>query len=218
MKKIMGFLAVALLVGGVFVSWSGCSKETEEAAPAKKEERAHPQGQEKEGMKAGNAGEAESASGKASGTVPARSTEEAGRDAPAVVEDAATPPERSFSTRRLLYVREHGLPPDYEDLSNPLDATEERIKRGDELFATRCALCHGEKALGDGPAGRTLSPPASNLSIVVGEPDVTDGYLFWTITEGGGALGTAMPSFRTLPEEERWTIILYLRERIAEKR
>jgi len=43
-------------------------------------------------------------------------------------------------------------------------------------------------------------------------PMATDGYLFWTIAEGGMPIQTAMPVFKgTLKEEEIWQIVTYLR-------
>lgn len=42
---------------------------------------------------------------------------------------------------------------------------------------------------------------------------VPDGYLYWTIAEGGTQLQTAMPPFKeVMREEEIWKTILYLRE------
>lgn len=43
-------------------------------------------------------------------------------------------------------------------------------------------------------------------------PMATDGYLFWTIAEGGAPVGSAMPAFKqTLKEDDIWKIITYLR-------
>lgn len=40
---------------------------------------------------------------------------------------------------------------------------------------------------------------------------MTEGYLYWTISEGGEALGTAMPAFKdVLSEKERWQLILFM--------
>lgn len=38
-----------------------------------------------------------------------------------------------------------------------------------------------------------------------------DAYNFWSVSEGGEAMGTAMPAFKqTLSEKERWQILLYI--------
>jgi len=67
-------------------------------------------------------------------------------------------------------------------------------------YHVRCANCHGENGAGTGniPAlasGRTQS--------------ASDGELFWYITHGDVANG--MPSWETIPPEERWQIVSYLR-------
>jgi mono/diheme cytochrome c family protein len=39
-----------------------------------------------------------------------------------------------------------------------------------------------------------------------------DGYLMWAISNGRGAMGSAMPAFKdTLSETDRWRIIRFLR-------
>lgn len=40
---------------------------------------------------------------------------------------------------------------------------------------------------------------------------MTEGYIYWTVSEGGEALGTAMPGFKdALSEKERWQLILFM--------
>ncbi len=123
----------------------------------------------------------------------------------------------SFSTKRIEFIKKYGQAPKYKDHKNPLASNTENLTAGGILFRTRCALCHGNKGLGDGVAGAMLNPPASDLSRVVAMDIATDGFLFWTLNEGGGRLKTAMPSFNIMPEEERWQIILFLKSEIAKK-
>jgi len=123
----------------------------------------------------------------------------------------------SYSTKRTEFVKEHGQAPKYKDSKNPLSPNTENITAGGILFRTRCALCHGNKGKGDGIAGGSLNPPPSDLSKIAAMKVATDGYLFWTISEGGGKLGTAMPTFNIMPKEERWQIILFLKSEIAGK-
>jgi hypothetical protein len=128
-------------------------------------------------------------------------------------------PSVEHETTRLLYVKEEGILENYKGLSNPLEVTEDNIEKGREIYRTRCSMCHGEKGLGDVPAGRALSPPASNIAIVAGIPEVTDEYLFWSISEGGVKLKTLMPSFKDkLSEEDRWRVILYVRTELKIER
>ena len=60
--------------------------------------------------------------------------------------------------------------------------------------------------------GADLSPPPANIASASKMPIATDGYLYWTIMDGGVPLGTGMPPFKgILKEEEIWKIITYLR-------
>src|SRR5690606_25374304 len=45
-----------------------------------------------------------------------------------------------------------------------LPARTPQLARGAELYAANCASCHGDRGLGDGPAGRGLDPAPANLA------------------------------------------------------
>jgi mono/diheme cytochrome c family protein len=116
-----------------------------------------------------------------------------------------------FSPRRP-YVRRNGLPEAYRNLRSPLAPSAENIRAGKQLFETRCAACHGSSGLGDGPAASQLNPPPTNLQFAVRTPIAGDGYLYWSIAEGGTPIGSAMPPFKsTLEPEAIWQIIAFLR-------
>ena len=69
-----------------------------------------------------------------------------------------------------------------------------------------CVSCHGSKGKGDGPAAVALNPkPADWTSKRV--QDMSDGEIFWKMTTGRGA----MPSWRHLPENDRWAVVRYIR-------
>lgn len=38
------------------------------------------------------------------------------------------------------------------------------LEEGTNLYASRCAFCHGASGKGDGPAGRALKPPPTDLT------------------------------------------------------
>jgi hypothetical protein len=66
---------------------------------------------------------------------------------------------------------------------------------------------------GDGPAAQALNPPPANIAATSRMPMATDGYLYWTIVEGGAPLKSAMPAFQgALKPDQIWQIILYLRQ------
>ena len=97
--------------------------------------------------------------------------------------------------------------PEADELKNPVAGQEEAIKRGKKLFATMCAICHGEKGKGDGVAGAALNPKPTNL-ITAAFHAQSDGAIYWKITEGRAP----MASYKaTLSEEKRWQLVSYLR-------
>lgn len=105
-----------------------------------------------------------------------------------------------------------GLPTAYHDMRNPLPTSLDVVAQGERLFTAHCATCHGQEGAGDGPAGEGLSPPPANLRWLMRRPIASDGYLYWTLTDGGVSLGTEMPAFESvLTETDRWKIIRFLR-------
>lgn len=98
------------------------------------------------------------------------------------------------------------VPANYADLTNPL--SEDAAVAGAEIFATNCATCHGSSGHGDGPAGAALNPQPKDLSVL--QVQVSDGYLFWRISEGSP--GTAMVAWRgILSDEQIWQLTSFIR-------
>ncbi|WP_339901010.1 cytochrome c [uncultured Cyclobacterium sp.] len=98
-------------------------------------------------------------------------------------------------------------PVEADTLKNPMLGQEEAIKEGKKLFATYCAICHGDKGKGDGVAGAALNPKPTNLTTTTFHAQ-SDGAIFWKITEGRAP----MASYKaTLSEEKRWQLVSYLR-------
>lgn len=95
-----------------------------------------------------------------------------------------------------------------EHKPNPVPVTAEALDHGEHLFMENCSMCHGPGAQGNGPLRETMWPPPSDLTIYTSWH--SDGELYWFITKGVD--GTDMPAFeRSLTDEERWTIIHFLR-------
>ena len=88
---------------------------------------------------------------------------------------------------------------------NPLAGKAELAAGGRKLFLRHCAECHGDD-------GRGLKKAADLQLPVVQEQ--SDGALHWKLTNGNASRG--MPSFSSLPEMQRWQIVLHLRS-LAEK-
>ena len=99
-------------------------------------------------------------------------------------------------------------------MTNPVPDTKESIDAGRETFQANCAICHGPRALGDGPAAFTLQPRPFNLQVHV--PLHAEGEVFYWISTG--VAGTGMPAWQDrLTETQRWQIIRYI-EALASKR
>jgi mono/diheme cytochrome c family protein len=105
-----------------------------------------------------------------------------------------------------------GVPAPYTTLSNPLPRTQATVERGGKVYAANCASCHGGTGLGDGPAGRGLTPPPYNLAWLSRMPMSNwDPFMYWTVAEGGAPAGSAMPAFKdSLSKEDTWAVIAYI--------
>lgn len=78
------------------------------------------------------------------------------------------------------------------------DATADAVKdqaasvtpaSGKELYAARCATCHGTSGKGDGPAGIHLQPKPADFTSAAWQASVTDAHLEAIISRGGAAVG-----------------------------
>jgi len=107
--------------------------------------------------------------------------------------------------------RHHATVPEpYRGLVNPVPANEDSLARGEEIYAVNCVTCHGDGGMGDGPGGREFDPAPAPLAHT--SQMMADDYLFWRISEGGSAFGTAMiPYANILIEQARWDVINYVR-------
>ncbi len=81
---------------------------------------------------------------------------------------------------------------------------------GKQSYEKYCSRCHGVQAKGDGEDAAELSTPPTNLADLAFMSGKSSIDLFQTIAYGKTP---NMPSFaNTLPEEERWAIIDFLRD------
>lgn len=102
------------------------------------------------------------------------------------------------------------IPMQAQALENPVPASEQVIRQGQEIFGQACSICHG----GDGHArtglGRAMYPPAMDLT----SPHVkswTDSELFWIIQNGIRLTG--MPAWKsTISEMNTWKLVRFIRE------
>ncbi len=117
-----------------------------------------------------------------------------------------------MSMVRHHFYMQNGLPDKYNNLTNPLKSSSKVISVGKKVFENNCMACHGKNGLGNGGAAEGLTPKPTNIARFAKMPMASDSYLFWTISEGGEKIDTAMPSFKeSLKKNEIWSVIHYLR-------
>lgn len=91
----------------------------------------------------------------------------------------------------------HNAPASARELKNPYEGQQPPNSKA--LFHLRCARCHGENGEGSGNI-----PPLKAERIKAATP----GEIFWFITKGDVPNG--MPSWATLPKQQRWQIVSYV--------
>ena len=100
------------------------------------------------------------------------------------------------------------VPEEVKKMKNPVAPSESTLKAARGIYIDECAQCHGERGKGDGPQAAMHSPAPSNLTDAQHMNTVTDGELFYQISEGR----KPMPSFkRRLTVDQRWGLVLFVR-------
>ena len=109
-----------------------------------------------------------------------------------------------------------GVPEPYSGMTNPLPRNRDVLDRGQAVYRQNCAICHGDNGAANGPVASHFSPPPGNLVWLSDVPEkVWDPFMYWTIAEGGTALGTSMPPYRQiLSSDEIWAVTAYIQENI----
>lgn len=97
----------------------------------------------------------------------------------------------------------------------PPSAGSDLLERGDRLYGRLCAACHGDAGDGRGEAAALLLFPPRDFTtghyrFRSGEP-VADADLYRTISLGTG-IGAAMPAFDWLPPDDRWALVLRIKQ------
>lgn len=103
-------------------------------------------------------------------------------------------------------------PEEYAGLQNPLEGEPGAVDSGRQVYQVNCDACHGKTGQGDGPAAGGMEPAPTNLAQAEG--NLSDGYLFWRIKEGGmmPPFNSTMPAWGgILTDEQIWQVITYLR-------
>ncbi len=93
------------------------------------------------------------------------------------------------------------IPAKDHDRANPVAGQPEANAAGALVYGDHCAQCHGADARGDGRKRPSLR--SDNLR------KATDGDIEWFLRQGDLAHG--MPSWASLPAEQRWQLVTYLK-------
>src|SRR5437868_14509457 len=90
-------------------------------------------------------------------------------------------------------------------LRNPPSPSDSSLANVRKYCQINCAVCHGDRAVGDGPATR-YGMPGINLTSDMTKSR-TDGYIFGMIRNGRGL----MPPYNRIEEMDRWDVVNYVR-------
>jgi mono/diheme cytochrome c family protein len=100
------------------------------------------------------------------------------------------------------------VPEEAKQLENPLQATAPALKSAREVYADKCAQCHGNSGKGDGRDAARYDPAPTDFTDTKRISTATDGELFYKISEGK----KPMPRFKNkLSEDQRWQLVLLIR-------
>jgi len=123
---------------------------------------------------------------------------------PLLIMEAGTVP---FSGGEMNYLTRK---PD--DLRSPLEMNNpETIKRGESVYFTFCAQCHGRNQDGNAPVGQSFSPLPTDLR----SPKVQsklEGNIFWDISYGLPEGKGRQPALATTIDVlDRWRVVAYVK-------
>ena len=81
------------------------------------------------------------------------------------------------------------------------------LQSGAIIYVEKCAPCHGDSGMGDGPQAEQLpvSVAALGLPDVAAQASPADWYLVVTL----GNMDNFMPPFSSLSDQERWDVVAY---------
>jgi len=95
-----------------------------------------------------------------------------------------------------------------EEIKDPVPATAESIAKGRSLYMIYCLPCHGESGTGNGLVGKVFETPPADLTSDYVKEDLTDGWLWGTITFGS----YIMPRYGyDMSPVERWHVVNFIR-------
>jgi glucose/arabinose dehydrogenase len=106
----------------------------------------------------------------------------------------------AISSLRAQETTFHNAPSSAKEMENPYEGEAEAAQAGKKIYASKCASCHGETGQGSGVVPSLVTG---------GSQSATPGEVFWFIGEGDVSNG--MPSWKTLPRQERWQLVAFIK-------
>ena len=90
-------------------------------------------------------------------------------------------------------------------LTNPTPASAASLANGRMYYQINCAVCHGDRGMGDGPVTKYGMPGIG----ITGDATRarSDGYIYGMIRNGRGM----MPTYNRIEEMDRWDVVNYVR-------
>jgi len=100
------------------------------------------------------------------------------------------------------------ISPEEAARKNPVNFTDASVNRGKKVFATQCALCHGEKGDGKSDLAKEMGLTLPDFTQHESLAKRTDGELFAIVATGKDP----MPSQKgRMPDAQIWNLVNYLR-------
>ena len=100
------------------------------------------------------------------------------------------------------------IPPTPMPTLGPLyPAQAPNIENGAAIYAEKCAACHGEQGMGDGPDGKQLPVTVAGLGLPQVGQSAKPSDWFTMVSRGN--IERFMPPFISLTEQERWDVVAY---------
>jgi glucose/arabinose dehydrogenase len=94
----------------------------------------------------------------------------------------------------------HNAPATAKAEKNPYAGRADADAAGKAVYSNTCITCHGPSGQGSGNVPPLAQGTAQKAS---------DGEIFWYITQGD--IQNGMPSWKSLPEEQRWQVVTYIK-------
>jgi len=83
-----------------------------------------------------------------------------------------------------------------------------RVENGAAIYVTKCAPCHGDTGLGDGPQGIQLGVTVPAFALPDIARPLSPAQMYTTVTRGN--IERFMPPFASLSDQERWDVVAYI--------